>query len=281
MLYQLRVTCIFFAVLVLGGCAVDHATHISGVDSATKQGSSISSGVTSIYLAADSTVADHTLNDDYMEKRYPVTGWGQKFQAFVSGENLTALRHLITSENAQVINKARGGRSTRTFFEEGRWDEIYRSLQPNDVVLIQFGHNDAAVEKHERYVNIDGYKQYLRLYVQQAREKQALPILLTPVNRNYPWENGRLGNSHGDYPAAMKQVAAELDVVLIDLGVLSRDFFTSKGQEYVSKTYFMNLPAGAFPAYPEGLIDNTHFQPAGAEAVARLVFEAMKALPKK
>lgn len=240
---------------------------------------------TQIFIAADSTAADHTLNADYLTHRDPVTGWGQKFQPFMDGDNLAKLGHLIKAQQAIVLNKAKGGRSTRTFFEEGRWDEIYRALQPDDLVLIQFGHNDAAVKKHERYVNITGYKQYLRLFVQQTREKNALPILLTPVNRNYPWEkidsgdNEKLGNSHGGYPQAMKEVAAEMDVMLIDLGQISRDFFSSKGHEYVSKTYFMNLAPGAFPAYPDGLSDNTHFQPAGAHEVARLVFEAMKTLP--
>lgn len=234
--------------------------------------------ITQIFIAADSTAADHTLNADYETHRHPVTGWGQKFQPFMEGENLAKVNHLVQTQQAIVLNKAKGGRSTRTFFEEGRWDEIYRALQPKDLVLIQFGHNDAAVKKHERYVNITGYKQYLRLFVQQTREKNALPILLTPVNRNYPWDNGKLGNSHGDYPQAMKEVAAEMDVMLIDLGQISRDFFSSKGQEYVSKTYFMNLAPGAFPAYPDGLSDNTHFQPAGAHEVARLVFEAMQAL---
>ena len=253
------------AILLLAACASLHTESTRDV--------------TNIYLAADSTVADHTLNEDYWTHRHPVTGWGQKFQPFVSGDRLTAVRHLIHTDQAEVINKAKGGRSTRTFFEEGRWDEIYRALQPQDLVFIQFGHNDAAVEKHERYVNITGYKQYLRLFIQQTRAKKALPILLTPVNRNYPWEDGQLGNSHGEYPAAMKEVAQEMDVLLIDLGQLSRDFFTDKGQDFVSKTYFMNLPKGAFPAYPDGLNDNTHFQPEGAEAIARLVYEGMKSLP--
>ena len=254
------------ALFLLSACA---ATHTAPDPQTTR-----------IYLAADSTVADHTLNEDYWTNRHPVTGWGQKFQPFFSGTNLAAVRHLISTDTVEVINKAKGGRSTRTFFEEGRWDEIYRALQPNDLVLIQFGHNDAAVQKHERYVNITGYKQYLRLFIEQTRAKEALPILLTPVNRNYPWENGQLGNSHGEYPAAMKEVAQELDVLLIDLGQLSREFFAQQGEEFVTRTYFMNLPAGAFPAYPDGLSDSTHFQPAGAEAVARLVYEAMKKLPK-
>lgn len=234
--------------------------------------------ITRIYLAADSTVADHRLNKDYVSHRYPITGWGQEFQAFMAGDNLAKVKHLIHADSVEVINKARGGRSTRTFFEEGRWNEIYRSLQPNDLVLIQFGHNDASVEKHERYVNLAGYQQYLRLYVEQIRAKKALPILITPVNRNYPWENAQLGNSHGDYPQAMRDVAQEMDVLLIDLSQISRDFFSAKGKQFVSETYFMNLPVGAFPAYPNGLNDNTHFQPAGAREVARLVFEAMQNL---
>jgi len=83
---------------------------------------------------------------------------------------------------------------------------------------------------------------------------------------------------HGEYPDAVKQVAKELNVRLIDLTQLSCDFFTSKGREYVAGHYFMNLPAGAFEAYPNGQKDNTHFQPEGAVEVARLVFDALKGL---
>jgi lysophospholipase L1-like esterase len=213
-----------------------------------------------------------------MSKRYPITGWGQVFQAFMSRDSLTQVRKLINADSVVVIDSARGGRSTRTFFEEGRWASVCQSLHPNDLVLIQFGHNDAAKDKPERYVTIQGYKEYLRLFVNQAREKRAIPILLTPVNRNYPWAGGKLTSVHGEYPDAAKQVAKELNVLLIDLTQLSCDFFTSKGQEFVTGHYFMNLPAGAFQAYPDGQKDNTHFQPEGAVEVARLVFGALKGL---
>ncbi len=231
-----------------------------------------------VFLIGDSTVADYTLENDYMSKRHPIAGWGQVFQPFLSGDSLIKLKHIIKANKAVVADKAKGGRSTRTFFEEGRWAEIYKVLRKNDLVLIQFGHNDASVEKTERYVTVQGYKEFLRLYVNQAREKGALPILLTPVARNYPWKEGRLTNVHGDYPQAVKEVAQELQVPLIDLNQLSMDFFTTKGQEYVRDHYFMNLPAGKYEAYPEGLKDNTHFQPEGAEEVARLVYEAMQKL---
>ncbi|WAC40335.1 SGNH/GDSL hydrolase family protein [Pedobacter sp. SL55] len=142
----------------------------------------------------------------------------------------------------------------------------------------QFGHNDAAVDKTERYVNIEGYKEFLRLYVNQTREKGATPILLTPVNRNYPWKDGKLSNVHGEYPNAVKEIAKELNVKLIDLTQLSIDAFTAKGQEYVTNNYFMNFDKGLYQAYPDGQKDNTHFQKAGAQAVAQLVFNAMKGL---
>ncbi|WP_280959754.1 GDSL-type esterase/lipase family protein [Anaerophaga thermohalophila] len=143
---------------------------------------------------------------------------------------------------------------------------------------MQFGHNDASENKPLRYVNIEGYKEFLRLFVTQTRQKGGTPILLTPVARNYPWVDGHLENVHGDYPAAVKEVAREMNVKLIDLNQLSMDHFSKVGKEYVSKHYFMNLPAGKYMAYPEGQNDNTHFQPEGATAVAQLVFNALKNL---
>jgi lysophospholipase L1-like esterase len=234
-----------------------------------------------VYLIGDSTVADYTGNydeKDYMTTRFPVTGWGQVFQPFMSSDSLAQVRNIIKGDSVIVLDKARGGRSTRTFFEEGRWAEVYKALQKGDVVMMQFGHNDAAENKPERYVNIEGYKNYLRLYVNQTREKGALPILITPVNRNYPWKDGKLNNVHGEYPQAVKDVAKELNAPLIDLTQLSIDAFTARGQDYVSSHYFMNLPAGKYTAYPDGEEDNTHFQPEGAKEVARLVFDAMKTL---
>ena len=235
--------------------------------------------ITKVYLIGDSTMADYTLYDeDYKKQRYPVTGWGQVFQPFMNKDSLKKLQNIIKTDSVIVDDRARGGRSTRTFFQEGRWRSVYESLQKNDLVLMQFGHNDAAENKPERYVNIEGYKEFLRLYVSQTRDKGAIPIILTPVARNYPWKDGKLSNVHGDYDQAAKDVAKELNVLLIDLNQLSMDHFSAKGEEYVTNNYFMNLPAGKYEAYPDGQKDNTHFQPEGAKAVAQLVFDAMKEL---
>lgn len=238
--------------------------------------------ITRIYLIGDSTMADYSNNyekgKDYMKTRYPVTGWGQVFQPFMAGDSLKLINHLIKTDSVQVDDRARGGRSTRTFFQEGRWRAVYESLNKGDLVLMQFGHNDAAENKPERFVNIEGYKEFLRLFVLQTRQKEGIPIILTPVARNYPWKDGRLHNVHGEYDQAAKDVAEELNVYLIDLNQRSMDHFSEMGKEYVTENYFMNLPAGKYEAYPDGQNDNTHFQPAGARAVCQLVFDGLKEL---
>ena len=232
-----------------------------------------------IFLIGDSTMADYAnYGEDYMKTRYPMTGWGQVFQEFVSKQNIVDVPLLSHLDSVKVDNRARGGRSTRTFFEEGRWSAVYQELKEGDFVLMQFGHNDASDKNPERYVNTEGYKEYLRLFVNQSREKSAIPIIITPVSRNYPWEADKLGNVHGEYYTAAIEVANELNVYLVDLTQLSMQHFTAKGRDYVTYNYFMNFEAGLYEAYPEGSNDNTHFQPDGAKAVAELVYNSLKTL---
>ncbi|MDV7698948.1 rhamnogalacturonan acetylesterase [Chryseobacterium soli] len=236
--------------------------------------------VTHIYLIGDSTMTDYTGDyepgKDYMKVRYPITGWGQVFQPFFVKDSLAALRPGIKTDSVIVIDRAHGGRSTRTFFQEGRWRYVFEHLEPNDYVIMQFGHNDGSEKHPDRYINVQGYKEFLRLFVSQTKEKGANPVIVTPVARNYPWKDGKLQNVHGDYWQAALDIAKEMNVPYIDLNKLSMEYFTQKGQDYVTSHYFMNLPAGAYEAYPEGQKDNTHFQPEGAKAVASLVYKEFK-----
>ena len=238
-----------------------------------------------VYLIGDSTMADYSGDynpgKDYLKTLYPLTGWGQVFQQFMSSDSLVNIKRFIAVDSVIVENKARGGSSTRSFFQEGRWRDVYQNLKPDDLVLMQFGHNDSYKINQERYVNVEGYKEYLRLFVSQSRDKDAYPVILTPVARNYPWKNGHLKNAHGKYDQAAKDVAIEMDVPLIDLNNLSMEYFSTRGKEYVTKHFFMNLLPGKFEAYPNGKDDNIHFQPAGAKAVAQLVFDTMKKLDVK
>lgn len=238
--------------------------------------------VTRIFLIGDSTMADYTGNyepgKDYLKVRYPITGWGQVFQPFFVKDSLRGLMSL--KDSVTIIDRAHGGRSTRTFFQEGRWRYVYENLKPGDYVMMQFGHNDGSEKHTERYVNIEGYKEFLRLFVTQTIQKGGKPIIITPVARNFPWKDGKLENIHGEYWKAPIDIAKEMNVPYIDLNKISMGFFTKKGQDYVSSHYFMNLPEGVYEAYPKGNKDNTHFQQEGAKVVAQMVFTEFKNIIK-
>lgn len=232
--------------------------------------------ITKIYLIGDSTMMDYDkYRVDYLTSLYPLAGWGQYFQALFDAQTIRSLDFLIKTDSVAVDNRAIGGRSTRSFFEEGRWAKVYKDLQPGDLVMIQFGHNDATKERPERFVTPAAYKEYLRLFVSQTREKEAIPIVITPVSRNEPWKDGKLETQHGEYYTAAVEVSQELEVQMIDLTKRSMDFFAGKGEAYVTSNYFMNMSPGQYPNYPDGKTDNTHFVTEGAQVVAQLVLEGM------
>lgn len=267
-----KIVSFLFSILMLSAC--------QSQSNAEKTTAKQNKKVTHIYLIGDSTMADYTGDydpgKDYMKVRYPITGWGQVFQPFFVKDSLVTLKPAITTDSVAVIDRAHGGRSTRTFFQEGRWRYVYDHLQPNDYVIMQFGHNDGSEKHPERYTNIQGYKEFLRLFVSQTRQKGGNPVIVTPVARNYPWKDGKLENVHGEYAQAPIDIAKEMNVPYIDLNKLSMDYFTQKGQDFTTNHYFMNLPENVYEAYPKGQKDNTHFQPEGAKAVAAMVYKEFK-----
>jgi lysophospholipase L1-like esterase len=202
-----------------------------------------------VYLAGDSTV------QTYRPEFSPQAGWGQFIARYFD-------------EEVRFVNKAIGGRSSRTFVEEGRLDEIWREIREGDYLFVQMGHNDSTVSKPERYTApYTDYKKYLRMYVQGARERGAIPLLITPVGRlNY--KDGEFCNDFPDYCAAMKQVAEEENVRLIDLMAKSLAYYAAIGYDEAS-TLFMISHNGT---------DCTHFTEKGADRIARLVALGVKEL---
>ena len=209
----------------------------------------VASSFTTIHLMGDSTMAEKDLKGGNPER-----GWGMMFQNFVDS-------------TFQVVNYAQNGRSTKSFIDRGLWDKVYNALQPGDYVFIQFGHNDAKVDDPERYAPAYGaYQQNLRTFIRGAREKGATPVLLTPLARRW-FKDGKLDRDcHGDYPAAMKQVAKEMSVTLLDITTESLDWLESLGDE-ASKAYFM---------ISTGKDDNTHTIARGARKVTELVCDAVR-----
>ncbi len=210
----------------------------------------VASSFTTIHLMGDSTMAEKDLTGGNPER-----GWGMMLPNFVD-------------DSFRVVNYAQNGRSTKSFIDRGLWDKVYDALQPGDYVFIQFGHNDAKTDDPERYAPAFGaYQDNLRRFIRGAREKGATPVLLTPVARRW-FKDGKLDrNCHTDYPAAMKQVADEMGVTLLDITTVSLDWLESLGDE-ASKAYFM---------ISTGKDDNTHTVARGARKVTELVCEAVKA----
>ena len=203
-----------------------------------------------IVICGDSTAASYDPAETCMR------GWGQELGAFLPG--------------AEIRNHAKAGRSTRTFQEEGRLAAAEADLEPGSLMLIQFGHNDENREKPERYVEpLRDYPARLEAFVRAAWDRQARPILMTPICIR-DWQGGTLRETHGVYPDSVRRTAARLKVPCIDLYADSLDIVRSLG-EAGSEKLFMNLAPGEDPREPEGRKDNAHTRQAGARAFAERV----------
>lgn len=212
---------------------------------------------TTVFIIGDSTAANK------LTTAYPETGWGMPFTYFFD-------------KTVEVNNLAKNGRSTRTFLSEGLWDTALSTMKKGDYVFIQFGHNDESKEKVDRYTSPEQYKENLVKFVSEARAKQATPILITPVSRR-KFKDGNALETHKEYTPLVKELAAKLNVPLIDLDGKSRELYQQFGEEN-SKLLFLQLQANEHPNYPEGKVDNTHFSELGARKIAQIVLQEIKNL---
>ncbi len=208
-----------------------------------------------IYTIGDSTMADKKT------EVYPETGWcqglGEYFDEFV-----------------KVDNHAVNGRSSKNFIDEGRWQAVFDSLKPGDFVFIQFGHNDQKDYDSTRYTTPFGtYSENLERFVSETREKGATPVLFTSIVRRKFGEDGKLVDTHGEYLLAVKSVAKEMNVPLIDLQKLTENWVNSIGDEPSKKMYLWTEPDDKFP---EGRKDDTHLSADGAKKVAQLALDECK-----
>jgi lysophospholipase L1-like esterase len=208
-----------------------------------------------VYLIGDSTMSIKE------KKAYPETGWGMPFALFFDS-------------TVVVDNRAKNGRSTRTFISENRWQPVADQLREGDYVFIQFGHNDESKEKTDRYTTPEQYKKNLIKFIEESRAKKAIPVLLTPVSRRR-FIDGVAQESHAEYSPLVQDVATEKGVSLIDLDKLSLELLKKYGEDK-SKLLFLQLEPGEHPNYPEGKNDNTHFNELGARLIAQLVLAEIK-----
>lgn len=208
---------------------------------------------TTIFLAGDSTVTDQDLE--------PWASWGQFITTYLK-------------DNIVISNYAYSGASLSSFKGSHRLEKISSFLKKGDYLLIEFGHND----QKQKGAN-DGpwlnYTELLMEFITAAREKGAIPILLTPVQRRSFGEEGKLNDTHGDYPNAVRTVAEKMDVPLIDLTKITTTLYENWGNER-SRKAFVQYPANTFPGQTTALEDNTHFNAFGANEIALCVIQEIK-----
>ena len=212
--------------------------------------------VPTVYLCGNSTVVD--------QNNEPWASWGQMITRWFGPE-------------VAISNHAESGLTARTFIGSYRLDKILQTLKPGDYVFVEFGHND---EKEKRPG--DGawyhYQYQLKIFVDQVRQKGATIVFCTPTQRRaFENDNKTIRNTHGDFPAAMKDVAEREHVPLIDLNQMTKTFFETLGYEN-SKRALVHYAANTFPGQDKELADNTHFNPYGAYEVAKCVVMGIKQL---
>ncbi len=207
-----------------------------------------------VFLIGDSTCSNYTASV------YPRKGWGMEISSYFDNTII------------KFNNCALSGRSSKTFYDGGSWNPVINAIKTGDFLIIQFGHNDEKTT--DPYTT---YQEYLTKYIDEARAKGAYPILATSIYRNY-WKNGIMIDSHGDYPPAMRALAIQKNVPLIDTTILTKTLFESLGQPYTTNNIFLNLVAGAYTNYPNGVSDNTHLQENGAIKVSGLIANELSKL---
>lgn len=217
-----------------------------------------------VFTCGDSTMKNTDKDEDGM------WGWGAVAET------------VFDTKKCTVINAGKAGRSTRTYLDEGRWDQVYNSIEPGDYVLIQFGHNDIGgidrdkergviasaddtchvyhLQSNGQYKVIYSYGWYLKKFIQDVREKGGTPILLTLTPRN-EWPGGKVERRNSTYGKWCQQVAEETGVALVDVHNITADALDKMGREAAKAMYNH---------------DHTHTSKAGAMLNAKSVAKGLK-----
>ena len=196
--------------------------------------------VPTIYLAGDSTVADQPAE--------PYASWGQMLPRFFN-------------DKVAVANHSESGESLHSFLAEGRLVKLGRLMKPGDFLLIQMGHNDQKLTG-DGVGAFTTYRSELKRFITEARAHGTTPVLITSMHRRTFDTKGNITNSLGDFPEAVRRVAAEESVSLVDLNAMSKTFYEAIG------------PEASREAFAPG--DGTHHNNYGAYELARCVIESIR-----
>lgn len=217
-----------------------------------------------VHVIGDSTVCN------YKDSAYPQTGWGQILGSFFDGSRV------------QVVNYAIGGRSSKTFVQEGRLDEVKKNLQKGDIMMVQFGHNDRYFGSKAREVPFDSLGYWLQQYADVAKGAGVTLVYVTPMNMNMG-ANGRNIFTEYNVVSKMEELAKKNGAIYVNLNAKSYNAYSkSWDPAYVSRYQFKMFLKGEYPNYPDGVTNDgtTHFQESGSIAHCQWIAEELESALK-
>ena len=209
--------------------------------------------VPTVFLCGNSTVVD---ND-----REPWASWGQMITRFFD-------------EKVCIANHAESGLSANSFIYGFRLEKVLSQMKKGDYLLVEFGHNDQK-QKGPGKGAYYSFAYYIKQFIDETRMRGGYPVLVTPTRRRQYDKDGKIKDTHEDYPAAIREIAAREGIPVIDLQDMTKVLCEAMGQEE-SKHLYVHYPARTYPGQNRELKDNTHFNPFGAYEVAKCVIEGMK-----
>ena len=211
--------------------------------------------VPTVFLCGNSTVVD--------QDNEPWASWGQMITRFFD-------------EGVCFANYAESGETAVTFIGAKRLKKLLTQVKPGDYIVVEFGHND----QKRKGVGDGAFYSFMynmKIFVDEARRRGATPILVTPTQRRSFNSEGKITDTHLDYPDATRFLCQREGVHLIDLHAMTRVLYEAMGPE-ASKGAFVHYPANTYPGQAKPLADNTHFNPYGAYQISKCIIEGMKKL---
>lgn len=207
-------------------------------------------------------IGDSTCQNNY-DDTFPQKGWGQYFNEYINPK-------------FKVINLAKNGRSSKSFYNEGLFDYVDKYISKGDYLFIEFGHNDEKDDDERHTDPSSTYLEYLSIYIDKALEVGAIPVLLSSIyRRKFISEFVLDDNCHGQYPHQMELLSKKKNVTFIDLTKITKEELSKIGFK-ASREYFMNFDSNIYPNYFEGKEDNTHLREKGARFICNLIIKEIK-----
>lgn len=229
-----------------------------------------------VFLLSDSTV------QSYEKRFYPQTGWGQVFYQYFEGaeeyqvyraEGSTyGLAKTYELPKLAIENRSIGGRSARSFYDEGKLDQALEVMCPGDFMFVQFAHNDNTAIRPNRYIKPEDFPEFLQIYIDACKRRGVQCVLVTAVTMRIFDEEGRFKIAFNNYREKMMETAKAQNLPLLDLGYRSTAYLNEIGEEE-SKNIYLWVAEGEYPdgAYAAGVSDRAHLQEYGAKVYANIV----------